>query len=239
MKIRYLLFSVFSATLLLIGCGGSKPEQQSDAGSTQEAPEEAVEKQQDETSDITSEDKKGCDYTYVHDSTSVHWTAYKFESKAGVGGAFKECKVFLLKDEGSVAELMNGLEFRIPVASTATKNDDRDKKIKEQFFGNMKSTDLIVGEIENVDGDDKSGKLTISITMNGETESTMGEYTVSEDGHVDLKAELDVTTWNGSAAIAALNKVCEDLHREAPGQESKLWPNVSVHVKAYLGKNCD
>lgn len=232
MKIRDLIIASISATFLLVGCGGSKTEPNVNSTPT-EAPEGA-EKMNEEKA---TPEKGGCIYSYIHDSTKINWTAYKFESKAGVGGSFGACEVYPLSESGSVAEVMNGLEFRIPVSGTLTKNEDRDKKIKEHFFGSLASTDLIVGEIVEVSGNEKEGELGMKITMNGETVATKGTYSI-ENGQVDLMAEIDMTNWKGMDAIAALNKVCEDLHREAPGQKSVLWPNVSVHVKAYLKTDC-
>jgi len=194
------------------------------------------------TGDETNEEGKGkggCTYTYVDDSTKVSFTAYKYESKAGVGGSFKEQDVFTLKESGSVSDLLTGLEFRIPVSSSWTNNDDRDKKILEHFWGEFEKTEYITGEIVSVKGNDSKGKVSIKLIINAKENEVKGRYEVAESGHITLSTEVDMTDFDGLDAIAALNKVCEDLHREAPEQESKLWPNVSVSVKGYLKKNCD
>jgi len=44
--------------------------------------------------------------------------------------------------------------------------------------------------------------------------------------------------WSGGDAIAALNSVCEDLHKGADG-ESKLWSVVELNIEASLDKNCN
>ena len=233
MKVIYLFILAIATSSLLVGCGGSRTETTNVETEAQETMSGS------ETAAAEPKPADGeCIYSYIHDSTQINWTAYKFESKAGVGGSFKECEVYTLSDNGPIAKVMNGLEFRIPISSTFTKNEDRDKKIVEHFFGTLVSTDLIVGEIIEVSGDNKSGKVGMKITMNGETVACEGSYAMQDDGHIDLTTELDMTNWNGLEAVSALNKVCEDLHREAPGQESKLWPNVSVQVKAYLKKDC-
>jgi polyisoprenoid-binding protein YceI len=178
-----------------------------------------------------------CTYTYVHDSTTVSFTAYKFEGKTGVGGTFDHIEVYPLTETGPLAQVLNAMEFRIPVQGTNTANDDRDNKIKDHFWGNLKNTATIMGQIVEVSGTETEGKLMASITLNEVTHQVPGTYTLA-NGNIRMAFELDMTQFDGLQAIAALNKVCEDLHREAPGQKSVLWPNVSVAVSGFLRSNC-
>ncbi|MBI1184335.1 hypothetical protein GC194_08695 [bacterium] len=228
MQFKSFLASAF-AIAFLASCGNNSHKEGSEESTENEMNHEAThEEAQPET----------CKYTYVDDSTAVTWTAYKYESKAGVGGSFKQHEVYPMVQSGDYSEVLNGMEFRIPVASTYTNNDDRDAKIKEHFWGKLANTDMITGEIVEVSGTEAEGKVKVKLTMNNMEQTIDGTYTMKEDGHISLMTEVDMSNFGGLDAIAALNKVCEDLHREAPGQKSVLWPNVSVVVKGFLKKDC-
>lgn len=229
--VPFILISVLG--MFLFACSGSQQGSEGSQNETTTAEEPMVEENTKEESA-----SKECVYTYVHDSTKVSFTAYKYESKAGVGGSFKECTVFPMNETGSCQEILKGMQFKIPVASSYTANEDRDKKIAEHFWGNLEKSEFIDGEILSTDGDASSGTAKISMTMNATTQEVEGTYKMTENGEVSLDATVDMTNFGGLDAIAALNKVCEDLHREAPGQESKLWPNVTVSVAGYFTKDC-
>jgi len=231
---RYFHFLFIATAAFFISACGNAPKHTDESTNNDS---EYDETQADDTNK-EEEDKKGCVYTYVHDSTKVSFTAFKYESKAGVGGTFTECDVFALAEKGSCQEVLTGMEFRIPVASSSTANDDRDKKIAEHFWANLDKTDYITGEVLSTTGDETSGSALLNLTLNGMSQEIEGTYTVAEDGHIQLETSVDMTDFNGLEAIAALNKVCEDLHREAPGEESKLWPNVAVTVTGFLLKDC-
>lgn len=230
---RYTYFlSITVLGMLLFACSGSEKGSENSTTTTP-----TTEKPVEETKDDENEGTD-CKYSYVDDSTKVSFTAYKYESKAGVGGSFKECTVFPLNEKGECQEILEGMQFKIPTASSYTANEDRDKKIAEHFWGNLESNEFIEGEITATEGDASSGTAAITLSMNGQKQDVTGNYTMSDDGHVELKAEIDMTAFDGLDAIAALNKVCEDLHREAPGEESKLWPNVTVTVTGFFAKDC-
>lgn len=231
---RYIHFlSLATLTVFLSACGNA-PKHTDESNNNDS---EYGETQVDDTNE-GDKGEKGCVYTYVHDSTKVSFTAFKYESKAGVGGSFTACDVFALAETGSCQEVLTGMEFRIPISSSSTLNEDRDKKIAEHFWGTLDKADYITGEVLSTSGDESGGSAKMTLTLNGISKEIEGEYTLSEDGHIRLETSVDMTDFDGLEAIAALNKVCEDLHREAPGEESKLWPNVSVTVLGFLSKDC-
>ena len=77
------------------------------------------------------------------------------------------------------------------------------------------------------------------LATEGEDANTTGEPSVAEtstvgdesqfkgneleDADFSFEATIDVANWNGLSGIKELNNVCEDLHRKAEGEESKLW----------------
>lgn len=226
MKGLYYLLIACSA-LFTTACSSNSPKQANSEAKVEE----------NEIVEIPDAFKNECQYTYIKDSTQILWTAYKYESKAGVGGSFGAFDVFPLVETGTFTEVLNGVEFRIQTNSSNSANADRDKKIQKHFWDNIEKSDLLIGEIKEVSGNQEKGSVKIEITINGITAMLEGIYVVDE-GLLTLNTEINLEDFGALEAIAALNNVCEDLHREAPGQKSVLWPNVSVKVEAYLQKEC-
>lgn len=225
MKFGYIL-SALITTFLLSSCGG----QQGNNGNGDDADSNKV----DSTSTAVAEE---CSYSLIGDSTAVSWTAYKFTSKAGVGGKFTGVKVKANNDASSLEELLEGATFSIAVDSINSGDTSRDRKIGQYFFDVLTNSSMMSGTIITVAGDDKSGTMEIDLRLNDTTNVVSGAYTLGIDGNITLDAELDMSNWNALPAIEALNKACEDLHTGNDGV-SKLWPNVSVLIEGYVKKDC-
>jgi len=192
-------------------------------------------------SEEKKEDKKDADKNKVgedsaevlsfslnQEQVTVNFTAYKYEEKTGVNGSFSEVQVMGGLTSENPLEVINGARISIPVASLVTKNEDRDAKIKESFFGTMVNTANITGVVNSVEGD----KAMMIMTMN-EIEFDV-EGTISLEGDkLIVDAKIDVTNWNGLDAIAALNVVCEALHKKDDGK-SVLWPTVTIKIETQL-----
>lgn len=154
----------------------------------------------------------------------ISFVAYKTTEKVAVGGQFKKVDIHVGGEGNSVKEAINNTEFSIPVSSLFTKDTSRDYKIKKFFFGIMNNTKLLSGKLMLTD--DVSGVA--KITMNGKTKDVPFMYTIVGKAF-NMKATMDVNNWNASAALASLNKVCEDLHKGADGV-SKTWSEVSLNI---------
>jgi len=163
-------------------------------------------------------------FVVTNAKNEINFTAYKTTEKIGVGGAFKKVDVLAGGEGNSVKEAIHNTEFSIPVSSLATKDSSRDYKIKKFFFGIMDNTKLLSGKL--MLNDDTNG--TAKITMNGETKDVPFTYTIV-DNTFNMQATIDINTWNASAALASLNKVCEDLHKGADGV-SKTWSEVALNI---------
>lgn len=163
-------------------------------------------------------------FAVTNAKNEINFTAYKTTEKIGVGGAFKKVEVLAGGEGSSVKEAIHNTEFSIPVSSLATKDSSRDYKIKKFFFGIMDNTKLLSGKL--MLNDDTNG--TAKITMNGETKDVPFTYTIV-DNTFNMQATIDINTWNASAALASLNKVCEDLHKGADGV-SKTWSEVALNI---------
>jgi polyisoprenoid-binding protein YceI len=166
------------------------------------------------------------------EATSVTWTAYKTTEKKGVGGEFTTIK-FEEKMGSSAQEALNNLSFSIPISSLFTNDatNTRDAKIKTSFFGTMLDTEFIKGKI-NYEND----VVSASITMNGITNNLPLEISITDDRRVTMNGTMQLKDWDALGALAALNKVCFDLHKGADGV-SKTWEDVAIEVSTFLRKN--
>lgn len=164
------------------------------------------------------------------EATSVKWTAYKTTAKKSVGGEFKTLR-FDNKSGETAQDALNNLSFSIPISSLFTKDEGRDAKIKESFFGAMLDTDLISGTIKY-----KDNKCVASLTMNGVTNDLPLEVEITDERRVSMKGTMLLKDWNALGALEALNKVCFDLHKGEDGV-SKTWDDVAIEVNTYLRKN--
>ncbi len=187
----------------------------------------------------TDADNQGntCFYEYEKsDSIKLKWTAYKTTEKVAVSGTFNEVIVTGGEKSTKLTEVLNTIKFTIPTKSTNTTNPERDAKIVTAFFGSMLNTDLIIGQVSKVEGDNEKGKCSFFVTMNDVEKEVIMNYTV-DDNIVKLMGELDMNNWNANNAVIALNKVCNEKHTGKDGI-SKLWPNISLEISVALSKRC-
>ena len=168
-------------------------------------------------------------YIAKSNATTVSWTAYKTTEKTPVGGQFTTVN-FDDKKGATPEEALNGLEFSIPISSLFTKDETRDAKIKASFFGAMLDPELIGGTIKYVDG-----KYIASLTMNGVTNDLPLDVTITDERRVKMTTTMQLKDWNALDALAALNKVCFELHK-GPDGVSKTWEEVAIEVSTYLRK---
>jgi len=162
---------------------------------------------------------------YIIDTKNsvVNWTAYKTTEKIPVKGIFKEVIITNKKPAEKPADLINGLEFEIPISSIFSNDSIRDYKLVNYFFGIMKNTLNLKGTINA--GTD--GKGIINITMNGENMPFTYEI---QGQNIDIKAVMNLDNWKAQAAIEALNSVCNEKHKAADGI-SKTWSDVALDIK--------
>lgn len=218
MQIKHLATVVFSS-VLLASCGGAGDQPSSET--SKEAGSEAK--------------QETCTYSYADAPVEVLWVAYKYTAKTGVKGKFEESTV-TPGGKGSVVDVLTGAQVSIATASSNSGDPTRDPKIVASFFGKLENGATLSGVITFATGDDIAGEVSADITMNGQTKPVEGTYKVN-DATVELRFELNVETWSAGAALAELNKVCEDLHKGADGN-SVLWPDVTVFVTVALNKDC-
>lgn len=175
----------------------------------------------------TTAEKEGSKSTYIVDTQNsiINWTAYKTTDKVPVKGVFNEVKVTKSNPAENPVEVLNGLEFEVPIESLFTKDTIRDYKLKQFFFGTMANTSQIKGIITM----ENDGNGSVDLTMNGLTKNFPYSYEVNGES-IDLTATIDLDNWQAQAAIAALNEVCFDMHKGEDGI-SKTWNDVAINVQ--------
>ncbi len=164
------------------------------------------------------------------EATSVKWTAYKTTEKKPVGGEFSTLK-FDIKEGATVEEALNNLSFSIPVSSLFTKDESRDAKLKEFFFGAMLNTELIKGTLKYA-----NNACVASITMNGVTHDLPLEVSITDARRVSMTGTMNLKDWDALGAVESINKACFDLHK-GPDGVSKTWEDVAIEVSTFLRKS--
>lgn len=177
-----------------------------------------------------------CTWTFVRDSSSVNWTAFKTTAKKPVKGWFDKFSVVLPQAVNYPVEALNGASFRIETKSIDSGNEERDPKLVKYFFGAMENGSEITGKIKTIDGNAKSGKGTIEMTFNNITSDVPFDYLI-EGAKITLRTSIRFGDWNAEAAGKSLNNECKELHTGDDGV-SKLWDEVDIEVKALLKKDC-
>lgn len=179
-----------------------------------------------DTTEAVNDETNEAVFSYDASTTEVGFTAYKFTNKAGVSGTFNEVNLSGDLSGATALDVLIGAKFSIPTSSVNTKDEGRDAKIANFFFGTIK-TDLLSGEVESID--DENNTLTLSITMNGVSHNVTGEYTL-DGNNFSFIADINVEDWSAENGIEALNNECYDLHKGEDGV-SKLWPDVTISFK--------
>ena len=170
-------------------------------------------------------------YTLDQPTSKVGWTGYKTTDKVPVKGEFKKITISNPKSSGNASKLLDGVEFSIPVSSIFSNNEDRDGKLQKFFFGIMDQTELLSGKITLKN--ESTGSLTVK--MNAMSKSLPINYTF-KDSKFTFSGTMNLDEWGGQAAIASINKVCENLHKGADGI-SKTWNEVEINASISVIKN--
>ena len=178
------------------------------------------------------ETPKTCRFAVARQGHVLTWTAFKFTERLGVEGSFDTMTVVPGKGGDAAWKAVDGVTFQIDTASVSSGNPGRDEKIREHFFGSLTQTASLTGRLKA----NSPGKATLTLTMNGATESVVVDVSAA-DGVVHLRGILDVESWGGGPAIAALNQACEGVHKGEDGV-SKLWSEVELAVAVSVEKTC-
>lgn len=210
-------FAVITA-LVIASCGGEEHSETTDKTRTENVEETCF---------------------YVYDQTTgtqVRWTAFKTTAKVGVGGQFNQVNVTAGEKSTKITDVIQDIKFNIPTSSTNTADESRDSKIVESFFGAMNQTDLIIGQVKSVEGDNTAGTCTFYLTINNIEREAVLNYTI-EGATISLTGEIDLVNWGAEDAVNSLNEVCGPLHTGEDGV-TKTWSVVELAIETTLKKDC-
>jgi len=177
-----------------------------------------------------------CTYSYNAASTGIYWTAFKHTQKVEVHGVMDSSEVVSADKAESPLELLKSIQINIYSGSVNSKDEGRDKKIREHFFGNMANTDVISGNIKSIEGDASGGTGILVLKLNDLEKEVKATYKI-EGELVQLRCTVDFSTWDCSASLEALQKACEEKHTGEDG-ETVFWPDVKILVETTLDKEC-
>ncbi|MCH2223261.1 MAG: YceI family protein [Crocinitomicaceae bacterium] len=183
--------------------------------------------------DAPVEETKICYYSYEHGTSFLEWTGYKTSANVGVSGSFNDFEVTGGESSDDPKEVIESLSFVIQTASVETKLEARNKKLAENFFGSMTSTEEITGNVKSLNED---GKAILSITMNEVTVDVEGVYKLSE-GKFEFSTTINMEAWNAIGAIDALSEVCKEQHTGDDGI-LRTSSEVALVFSTQLSSDC-
>ena len=219
---KKLLLSI-ATMALLSSCGGEqKPP----------APETEI-PQIDTTAQIQQEEicKKG----YDKKGTKIGFGGFKTTDKVEVKGYFKKFTVDSTTVADTPEEIFANSTISIPTDYLETNDIGRNRRLREEYFGKMVSTQNITGKIVSFNKD--SSQVKIELTINAVSNEVDFDYAVVEDT-LSINGTIDVLDFDASAALKAINKACEVLHKGADGV-SKTWSEANIYITSVVKETCE
>jgi len=219
MQVKYTTLFLFSA--LFMSCATESTDEAAVTGGE----ESQVEKQ-----------APACSYTLGQSATSVYWTAFKHTDKVGVKGKMDSVVVTGTKTGSSPMDALENGKVLIYTASINSKDEGRDKKLREIYFGSMSNTAAIEGNLVSWKGSDEQGTCTFNLKMNDAEKPVTADYTVAGDV-VQIRFTMEPTEWDADEAIAKLGEACAEKHTGKDGK-TIFWPDVEILIEIALDKDC-
>ncbi|MCD6212236.1 MAG: YceI family protein [Sulfurovum sp.] len=189
---------------------------------------------------LTMANSGGC--LLVQDKTmNVSWDAYKTDTRITVHGKFLDVQYSPKALEGkNFRELLVGSKVSMESSNIDTEIVSRDETIVEFFFNKLSSpkiegiiTDIKADEVQMMKGKPKTGVVTVEITMNGKTVTTVMNYNYFKEDF-SATGTINLADFTALDALASVDKSCHDLYK------GKIWSDVTIKfhttIKATL---CD
>lgn len=183
----------------------------------------------------TIKKEPSCVFSVDKETVKLSWTAYKFNDKVPVGGVFEMMELDNTIESENPLKTFEKATISINTRTVNSKNNERDEKIKNSFFGTMNKTDFITGKIISINGD-VEGQANIAITINNVEKEQKFDWKL-ENNKVEFVSELNLENWDSKPSLDSLNNVCKELHKGSDGS-SVLWSTVEVVIVAELKKEC-
>ena len=219
---KKLIFSITTISILF-SCGG---EQKTTSEKVETSKEEVKSKKQ-----IVKVCKKG----YDKKATKIGFGGFKTTEKVEVKGYFKKFSVDSTIVADTPEEIFANATISIPTDYLETNDVGRNRRLREEYFGKMVSTQNITGKIVSFNKD--SNQVKIELTINAVSNEVDFDYAVVEDT-LSINGTIDVLDFGASAALKAINKACEVLHKGADGV-SKTWSEANIYITSVVKETCE
>ena len=178
-------------------------------------------------------EKTDCLYSFDENTSKVFWAAYKTNDKLKVVGQFKELKTDRVGQKfSSLEELVNGLNFSINTASSASGDEIRDLSLKAYFFQLFTDNFEVKGSLAEM----KESVVTATIDVFGVQKNIKLTYSLDED-ILKMKGTLSLEQIGAVDAYNSIHSKCIDLHKGADGI-SKTWDDVDVIIEVPILRDC-
>ena len=161
-------------------------------------------------------------------ATKVFWAAYKTEDKLKVVGQFKELKTDRSNQQfSSLEELVNGINFSINTASSASGDVIRDLSLNEYFFQLFTENFEINGSLAEMN----EVSITATINIFGAAKNMVLTYSITDEV-LKMKGTLSLEDFGAVKAYNSIHEKCFDLHK------GKTWDDVDVIIEVPILKDC-
>jgi len=172
--------------------------------------------------------KKDCLYSFDESKTRVFWAGYKTDDKLKVIGQFNELKTDRTYQQfSSLEDLVNGINFSINSASSASGDEIRDLNLKEYFFQFFTENFQINGSLAEMNND----SITATINIFGIAKNIALSYSI-ENEKLKMKGTFSLQEFGVFKAYNSIHKKCFDLHK------GKTWDDVDVIIEVPILKDC-
>jgi hypothetical protein len=169
-----------------------------------------------------------CLYSFDESATKVFWAAYKTDDKLKVVGQFKELKTDRTEQKfSSLEELVNGVNFSINTASSASGDEIRDLSLKDYFFQLFTENFEINGSLTEMNEE----FITATINLFGTIKNIKLTYSADEEV-LKMKGTLSLEEFGALKAYNSIHEKCFDLHK------GKTWDDVDVIIEVPILKDC-
>ncbi|MDG1849526.1 MAG: hypothetical protein P8I82_03425 [Flavobacteriales bacterium] len=174
-----------------------------------------------------------CEYRFDELNTKVFWAGYKTTDKLKVVGQIKAFETNRTDAYfSSVDSMLNGLNFSLNTASSASGDEIRDSNLKDNFFNLLTDNFQINGHFSNVQKD----SVTAYVAIFGLEKSIEFSH-VLVDSVLKLRGTLSLDELGAVKAYQSIQNKCYDLHKGADGI-SKTWDDVDVLINVPISIKC-
>ncbi len=178
---------------------------------------------------------KVCKKGYDKKATRIGFGGFKTTEKVEVKGYFKKFSVDSTIVADTPEEIFANSTISIPTDYLETNNIGRNRRLREEYFGKMASTQNITGKIVNFN--EESNQVKIELTINEVSNEIDFDYEVTGDT-ISINGTIDILDFDAGSALKAINKACEVLHKGADGI-SKTWSESNIYITSVIKETCE